>query len=117
MRDSSGVVHPAFSYGEIPFENEVARVRSADVSRATCGECDFYCYPPDKSILGVFDRVLSFSARSADMEDVERFMRYVRQKRLADQRELDSLDAEPSEHGKLMKELRDLRSKLAPDYF
>lgn len=46
------------------------------------------------------------------MEDVERFIKIVQQKRLANQRELDSLVAEPSEYRKLMKELRDLRSKL-----
>jgi len=46
------------------------------------------------------------------MEDIEHFIRVVQQKRLANQRELDRLDVEPNEHSKLMKELRDLRSKL-----
>ncbi|XP_011640695.1 uncharacterized protein LOC105429428 [Pogonomyrmex barbatus] len=45
------------------------------------------------------------------MEDIERFIKLIQQKRLANQRELERLDAEPDEHKKLMKELRDLRGQ------
>ncbi|KYN35342.1 hypothetical protein ALC56_10517 [Trachymyrmex septentrionalis] len=43
------------------------------------------------------------------MDDIERFIKVIQQKRLANQRELEHLDEEPSEHKELMKELRDLR--------
>ena len=46
------------------------------------------------------------------MNDIERFIRVMQEKRLANQCELERLDEEPSEHKELMKELRDLRSKL-----
>ncbi|KAL6266224.1 hypothetical protein P5V15_003084 [Pogonomyrmex californicus] len=45
------------------------------------------------------------------MEDIENFIKLIQQKRLANQRELERLDAEPDEHKKLMKELRDLRGQ------
>ncbi|XP_018046652.1 PREDICTED: uncharacterized protein LOC108686083 [Atta colombica] len=43
------------------------------------------------------------------MNDIERFIRVMQEKRLANQRELECLDEESSEHKELMKELRDLR--------
>ncbi|XP_011875457.1 PREDICTED: uncharacterized protein LOC105566227 [Vollenhovia emeryi] len=45
------------------------------------------------------------------MEDIELFIKVVQQKRLANQHELDRLDAEPKEHKKFMKELRGLQKE------
>lgn len=52
------------------------------------------------------------------MEEIEHFIQIVQQKRLVKQRELERLDAELDEDcRKLLEELRDLRSKMLPDYF
>lgn len=44
------------------------------------------------------------------MEDIERYIKIIHQRRIATQRELDSLREESDEHKKLMKTLQDIKS-------